>query len=210
MNIGIIGYGNVGGTLGRRWAEIGHDVTFGVRDKTSSKVTELLNKISTTASASDISSAIEQSDIIVLATPWEAVKEILNNNNDLIADKIIIDCTNPLSGLDGLMIGTTSSGGEKVAMWAKRAKVVKAFNSTGSNNMDNPKYDNDRAVMFVCGDDRNAKEITIDLVEELGFDAVDAGGITVSRWLEPLAMLWINLAYKQRMGREIAFKLMKR
>jgi len=209
LKIGIIGYGNVGGTLGRRWAEIGHDVTFGVRDKTSPKVTELLNKITTTANATDIDSAMEQSDIIVLATPWDAVKDILSKN-DFITNKIIIDCTNPLSNTNGLTIGTTSSGGEKVSMWADGAKVVKAFNSTGSKNMDNPKYGDDKAVMFVCGEDKEAKDITIKLIEELGFDSVDAGGIIASRWLEPLAMLWINLAYKQGMGQNIAFKLMKR
>lgn len=209
MKIGIIGYGNVGGTLGRRWAEIGHDVTFGVRDKTSAKVTKLLNSITTTANANDINSTIEQSDIIILATPWDAVKEILNNNN-YIVNKIIIDCTNPLIGIGGLTIGTTSSGGEKVSLWASGAKVVKAFNSTGSKNMDNPKYGDDRAVMFVCGEDKGAKNITIKLIEELGFDAIDAGGIDASRWLEPLAMFWINLAYKQGMGQDIAFKLMKR
>lgn len=209
MKIGIIGYGNVGGTLGRRWAEIGHDVTFGVRDKTSPKVTELLNSITTTASATDVDSALQLSDIIVLATPWDAVQDILKNK-DSINNKIIIDCTNPLSGIDGLTIGTTSSAGEKISMWAQGAKVVKAFNSTGSKNMDNPKYGEDRAVMFVCGEDNDAKNLTKSLVEELGFDAIDAGGIIASRWLEPLAMLWINLAYKQGMGQNIAFKLMKR
>jgi predicted dinucleotide-binding enzyme len=209
LKIGIIGYGNVGGTLGRRWAEIGHDVTFGVRDKTSPKVTELLNSITTTANATDVNSAMELSDVIVLATPWNAVRDILKNQES-IKNKIVIDCTNPLNGLDGLTIGTTSSGGEKVSMWAQGAKVVKAFNSTGSKNMDNPKYGEDRAVMFVCGDDEDAKELAIDLVKELGFDAIDAGGIVASRWLEPLAMLWINLAYKQGMGQNIAFKLMKR
>jgi predicted dinucleotide-binding enzyme len=209
LKIGIIGYGNVGGTLGRRWAEIGHDVTFGVRDKTSPKVTELLNSITTTASATDVDSALQLSDIIVLATPWDAVQDILKNK-DSINSKIVIDCTNPLSGIDGLTIGTTSSAGEKVSMWAHGAKVVKAFNSTGSKNMDNPKYGEDRAVMFVCGEDNDAKNLTKSLVEELGFDAIDAGGIIASRWLEPLAMLWINLAYKQGMGQNIAFKLMKR
>jgi predicted dinucleotide-binding enzyme len=209
LKIGIIGYGNVGGTLGRRWAEIGHDVTFGVRDKTSPKVTELLNSITTTASATDVDSALQLSDIIVLATPWDAVQDILKNK-DSINSKIVIDCTNPLSGIDGLTIGTTSSAGEKVSMWAHGAKVVKAFNSTGSKNMDNPKYGEDRAVMFVCGEDNDAKNLTKNLVEELGFDAIDAGGIIASRWLEPLAMLWINLAYKQGMGQNIAFKLMKR
>jgi predicted dinucleotide-binding enzyme len=209
LKIGIIGYGNVGGTLGRRCAEIGHDVTFGVRDKTSPKVTELLNSITTTASATDVDSALQLSDIIVLATPWDAVQDILKNK-DSINNKIVIDCTNPLSGIDGLTIGTTSSAGEKVSMWAHGAKVVKAFNSTGSKNMDNPKYGEDRAVMFVCGEDNDAKNLTKSLVEELGFDAIDAGGIIASRWLEPLAMLWINLAYKQGMGQNIAFKLMKR
>jgi 8-hydroxy-5-deazaflavin:NADPH oxidoreductase len=65
-------------------------------------------------------------------------------------------------------------------------------------------------VMFVCGDDQAAMPTVLRLVAELGFDAVDAGGLKVARLLEPLAMLWIQLAMGEGLGREIAFALLRR
>jgi predicted dinucleotide-binding enzyme len=72
--------------------------------------------------------------------------------------------------------------------------VFKTLNHTGVNNMADPVYPNGRAVMFVCGDDDDAKPTVLRLVSELGFDTVDAGALKVARLLEPLAMLWIHLA----------------
>jgi predicted dinucleotide-binding enzyme len=64
--------------------------------------------------------------------------------------------------------------------------------------------------MFLCGDDPQANRVVAGLAKDLGFDAVDAGGLRMARLLEPLAMLWINLAYAQGMGPDIAFRLMTR
>jgi predicted dinucleotide-binding enzyme len=64
--------------------------------------------------------------------------------------------------------------------------------------------------MFVCGDDVGQKSIVLKLVAEIGFEAIDAGGLVIARLLEPYAMLWIHLAYGQGMGREFAFGLLKR
>jgi predicted dinucleotide-binding enzyme len=64
--------------------------------------------------------------------------------------------------------------------------------------------------MFVCGDDDAAKPMVLRLVADLGFEAVDAGELKVARLLEPLAMLWIHLAMRQGLGREIAFALLRR
>jgi predicted dinucleotide-binding enzyme len=76
--------------------------------------------------------------------------------------------------------------------------------------MANPAYPGGRPVMFVCGDDQAAKPTVLQLVGELGFDAVDAGELKVARLLEPLAMLWIQLTMRQGLGREIAFALLRR
>jgi predicted dinucleotide-binding enzyme len=76
--------------------------------------------------------------------------------------------------------------------------------------MANPAYADGRPVMFVCGDDAAAKPAVLELVAELGFEAVDAGPLKVARLLEPLAMLWLHLATNQGLGREIAFALLRR
>ena len=88
--------------------------------------------------------------------------------------------------------------------------MVKVFNTTGANNMESPDYNGVAATMFYCGDDADAKATAARLASDLGFDPVDAGSLEQARLLEPLALLWIRLAYAQGMGRDIAFKLMKR
>jgi predicted dinucleotide-binding enzyme len=87
---------------------------------------------------------------------------------------------------------------------------VKAFNTVGFNIMANPAFGADRPVMFYCGDHTAAKQTVRPLVEQLGFEAVDAGPLTQARLLEPFAMLWISLAFGQGLGREIGFKLLRR
>jgi NADPH-dependent F420 reductase len=209
MKIAVIGIGNVGGTLGARWARGGHDVIFGVRDPGADKVKSLVKLTEHKARAALVSDAAQASDVVVLATPWDATEAAVKSLGAL-KGKTIVDCTNPITQGFKLAIGHTVSGGEKVASWAKSARVVKAFNTTGSNNMANPEYDTAAAVMFMCGDDAEAKRIVQPLISELGFDVMDAGPLSVARYLEPLAMLWINLAYAQGYGREFAFAVLKR
>jgi predicted dinucleotide-binding enzyme len=208
MRIGIIGAGSVGGTLGRGWAGAGHEVTFGVRDLASPKAAELAQ--GTSAKVASVAGAAAFGEVVVFATPWEATEEAVKGAGDL-AGKIVFDCTNPLAPqLSGLTHGFETSAGEMVASWAPGARVVKIFNTTGANNMANPDFHGVAATMFYCGDDAEAKAVASRLAADLGFDPVDAGDLAQARLLEPLALLWIRLAYVQKQGREIAFKLMKR
>jgi predicted dinucleotide-binding enzyme len=71
-------------------------------------------------------------------------------------------------------------------------------------------YPGGRPMMAVAGDDTAAKQIVISLAADLGFDPVDTGPLAMCRYLEPLAMLWINLAYRQGLGPDIAFALLRR
>ena len=209
MNIGIIGAGNVGGTLGTGWARKGHSVVFGVPDPSTPKMSELLGRAGESAKGGSVAEA-GACDIVVLATPWEVTKSAIQNAGDL-KGKVVLDCTNPLlPDLSGLAVGTTTSGGEKVAEWAQGARVVKIFNTTGYGNMADPIYGNDRNTMFYCGDDESAKPIAAGLASDLGFEPIDAGPLTQARLLEPFALLWITLALKQGLGFNIAFKLMRR
>jgi hypothetical protein len=210
MRIGIIGSGMVGGTLGRCWAQRGHEVMFGVRDAANPKVGALLAEIGPNAKAGTVAEAAAYGEVIVLATPWRATQDALRSAGDLTG-KVLFDCTNPLKAdLSGLEVGHTTSGGEQVAAWAPGARVVKIFNTTGFNNMADPKYGTEAATMFYVGDDAEAKAIAAQLASEIGFDPVDAGPLVNARLLEPLAMLWIHLAFVQKQGRQIAFKLLRR
>jgi len=210
MKISVIGTGNVGKTLGQRWSEKGHKIIFGSRNPDSAKVNELVNKTGKNCKATRIETAAEESAIIVLSVPWPAVKDTIKAMGNLDG-KIMIDCTNPISAdFSGLSIGTTTSAGEQIAKWASGAKVVKAFNTTGSDNMANPIYNDQKITMFVCGDDADAKKQVMGLAEEIGFEAQDAGDMIAARFLEPMAMLWIHLGYKVGLGPNFAFKIIKR
>src|SRR3954451_15002866 len=135
MKIGIIGAGNVGGTLGRRWAERGHDVLFGVRHPDDDKTRRLVAAVGPRAQAGTVAEAASFGEVVVLATPWPATEAAIRQAGDLTG-KALIDCTSPLKpDLSGLEVGFNTSGAERVAGWASGAKVVKAFNTTGSNNM---------------------------------------------------------------------------
>jgi 8-hydroxy-5-deazaflavin:NADPH oxidoreductase len=207
MNIGILGSGNVGGTLGERWAKLGHHVFFGSREP--EKLAELVNRAGPTARAVSLAEAVQSAEVVVVALPWPAAKSVLESLD--LKGKIVFDCTNPLKpDLSGLELGTTTSAGEQVAQWARGAKVVKIFNTTGYNNMADPNYGGERSAMFYCGDDASAKEAARSLASELGFDPVDSGPLQNARLLEPLAVLWIWLAYPGGLGRDIAFRVMKR
>lgn len=210
MKISIIGTGNVGRTLGQRWAKKGHDIIFGSRNPDSGKVLELVNGIGKKCRAIEISDAVKESGIIVLSVPWPAVKDTITAMGDLNG-KILIDCTNPIAAdFSVLDIGTTTSAGEQIAKWAIGAKVIKAFNTTGSDNMTNPIYKNQRITMLVCGDDQDAKQKVMALAEDIDFEAQDAGNLVAARFLEPMAMLWIHLGYKVGLGPNFAFKIVKR
>ena len=210
MKIGIIGSGNVGGTLGTRCAKAGHQVTFGSRDPGAADLKQLLARAGSNARAATLQDAAKSGDVLLLATPWPVTKDIVQGLGDLTG-KVLIDATNPLlPDLSGLALETTTSAAEQVAGWARGAKVVKAFNTVGSNIMEKPAFGADKPVLFFCGDDAGAKGEVKQLADELGFEGVDAGPLTQARLLEPFALLWISLVYKAGLGREIAFKLLRR
>jgi predicted dinucleotide-binding enzyme len=210
MNIAVIGSGNVGSALGTGWARKGHAVVFGVRDTKDPKLVSLLKTAGKNARAAGIADAAKSAEVVVFAVPWPALQNAIKSAGNL-SGKIVFDCTNPLNAdFSGLEIGHTTSAAEQAAKWAQGARVVKIFNTTGSNNMENPRYSEGPAAMFYCGDDAAAKAAAAQLAADLGFEAFDAGGLSIARLLEPYALLWIHLALRQGFGREFAFRVMRR
>jgi len=188
MKITVIGKGNVGGALGGAWERAGHQVTY--------------------AGRGEVAAAVAQAEAVVNALPWAAVQDVLTPLD--LGGKVLIDCTNPLTpDASKLEIGATTSGGEKVAEWAPGATVVKAFNTTGAGNMANPVYKGEPIPMFYCGDDQAAKAIAKQLIADVGFNPVDAGPLSNSRLLEPLALTWIWLAFNGH-GFDFAFQIVTR
>jgi hypothetical protein len=210
LKIAILGTGGVGAALGSRWGAAGHTVTYGSRTPQSEKVQQLVAKSGPSAVAKSPREAIVGADAILFAVPWPVARETLESLGDL-SGRTLIDCTNPLlSDMSGIELGHVISAGEQIAAWSPGANVVKAFNSASVKVMLNPQFGDHRATMFYCGDDAAAKLMVRQLIEGIGFDPVDAGLLTSSRYLEPLAMLYIHLAFRQGFGSNCAFKIMKR
>jgi 8-hydroxy-5-deazaflavin:NADPH oxidoreductase len=153
--------------------------------------------------------AAAKGEVIALTVPWGAVGESVAVLGP-VSGKVLIDATNPLTPDFALAIGHNDSAGETVARLAREARVVKAFNTTGFNNMADSHYQGGKLVMPVAGDDAEAKRIVMGLASDLGFEAVDTGPLTMSRYLEPMAMVWIKLALAQKMGRDFGFALLRR
>lgn len=210
MKIAVIGIGNVGGTLGPAWANAGHEVIFGVRDPDSAKVKALLEKTGFKVRAAAVAEAAAAADIVVFATPWSATQEAIKSAGNL-SGKLVVDCTNPIApDLKGLSIGTTTSAGEQVARWAESARVVKAFNTTGSGNMAVPQYGSQAVTMFICGDDPEARKTVAELAKDVGFEPCITGPLYHARYFEPMAMLWVDMAYLQGRGPQFAYKILSR
>lgn len=209
MKIAIIGTGNVGRALGTGWAQKGHTVIFGSRHPDEEKVRQILTAAGKNARAALPNVAAAEAEVVVLAVPGTAVAATIPTLGNL-SGKILIDATNPIAPGLQLSVGHTTSGAEQVAALAAGAHVVKAFNTTGAENMANPLYQGEPITVFICGDDVAAKAAVSQLAQDLGFAVADVGGLDKARLLEPMALVWISLAMPQGLGRDIAFKLVHR
>ncbi|MFM1932787.1 MAG: hypothetical protein RL226_2090 [Bacteroidota bacterium] len=205
MNIAIIGTGNIGGTLAEKWANKGHNIYLGVRDTSNFKGQRLVEHPS--ISAVDIHTAVQASEVVVLATPAMLAVEVAQSLGDTTG-KIIIDTMNIVMGRGPAGFATTS---EAILAHANTRDVVKCFNTTGFNNMQNPFYQGEAIDMFMAGDSTRGKAIAAQLALEVGFsDCHDIGGNDKFAQMEEFARFWINLAMFQGMGRDFAFKLKRR
>jgi len=212
MKIGIIGSGGVAQTLGSGFLAKGHEVRLGTRD--SSKLEEWLGASGEGASVGSFADAAEFGEIVFLSVPGTAIDEVIRTAGaDSFDGKTVIDLTNPMDFSDGAPPKFTATVGESLGEQVQRAlpnaNVVKAFNSIGVAVMLDPIFDGEAATHFIAGNSEEAKQHAAKLIEEFGWDVVDVGGIEQAFFLEALASLWVNYAFKTNHWTQ-AFKLLKR
>ena len=203
MRIAIIGAGNVGSAIARGLQGKEHDLRLGVRDPAgSSSLAKALG-----ANVATPKDAAQWAEVVVLALPWAVAEAAVAALGDLTG-KIVIDCMNPIgrtaAGM-GLVLGHDTSGGEVVQHWLPGARVVKTLNQVGAEVMADTSGFIHPPVMFMAAEDAAAKAQVAILLADLGFDALDAGGIAMARLLEPMAMVWINQAIFRGKERNWAF-----
>ena len=203
--IAIIGTGNVGGALATKWANKEHEINLGVRDVNNFKGKELLSNPNTKVYT--IAEAVKNSEVILLSTPAPSTVEVVKTLGDTTG-KIIIDAMNIVMnrGPQGYKHTT-----DAILDNTQTEDVVKCFNTTGFNNMQNPNYGNLQLDLFVAGDSEKGKQVAIQLAKDADFaECYPIGGNDKFELMEQFAWFWINLAMFQGQGREIGFKLLKR
>ena len=186
MKIGIIGAGNVGTALAKAATGAGHHVTITSDEPEEAAAVAADTGAETAPTNAD---AAGESEVVILAVPYDAVPDILDEVGDQLDGKVLVDVTNRFEPeqLDG------TSNAETIQSRAPGAKVVKAFNTVFAANQADPKVDGVQLDGFVAGDDAPAKRKVLNLLESLGFRPVDVGNLSMARALEAMGMLNIHL-----------------
>jgi predicted dinucleotide-binding enzyme len=217
MNIGVLGTGDVGKVLAAGFKAVGHEVMIGTRDPASGKLDDWLTQNEKGVQVGTFSQAAAFGEVIVFAIGWANAKTVIDLANPAnFKGKVVLDTSNPLTFEQQdqppvLVLGHTDSAGEQMQRWLPEARVVKCFNIVGSPHMVKPDFDGDKPDMFICSDDATAKATASELAQQLGWPPViDLGDISKSRYLEPLAMVWITHFINNGFNGNHAFKLLRK
>lgn len=204
MKIAVIGSGNVGGALLKQWIKAGHTVLVGAKFPLSDKNINLATQVGEDR-ITTVQSAVQQCDVVLIATPPMAIFDIIEQLGD-VQGKTLIDATNTVRQKPLPYDTVYHALVEKT-----KGNVVKCFNSTGFENMLNPTYHGEKLDMFMAGDNAEAKQAAEQLALDAGFGTCwDFGKADKVVLLEQFALAWINLAIMQGHGRDIAFRLLRR
>ena len=178
MKIGFIGAGTVAKSIARSAIQAGHEVVLSAR-RGPQALGDIVAGLGQKASA-DTVQEVAQLDLVMLAVPWLQVLSALDGLPNW-AGRILVDTTNPFTQLEPKLVladlaGTGAS--EIVATHAPGARVVKAFNAIRMEHYDKgPKFHDGKRVIFVSGDDKDAKAVVIGLVKDFGYAPMDLGGL---------------------------------
>ena len=197
MRIAIIGAGSVGGGLGAALVAVGHSVVFGVRDPDSDKCRAAL-AAAPGSSAALPAEAVAGADVVAFALRWDAFPETIAGLPSL-AERVVSDVMNRLGG------DPAQSTSQDLADLLPGARIVKAFNTIGFENLTTARARVVPAAMFVAGDEHDAKRVVLGLAAELGFRPEDAGPLANAKPLEGMVKVW--LALTQQHGRTVGFAI---
>jgi len=189
MKIGIVGDGHVGSALQRGLERAGHQTRAVGKDPKGVREVGAFG------------------EVLILAVPWPAQEDALRELGENANGKVLVDVSNALTADMQLALGHTTSAAEELQKKARGTKVVKAFNTVFAQWMDSGRVKDQPITTFIASDDAQAKATLLQLAQEIGFDAVDAGPLKNARWIESMAYLIISMAYMQKMGPQLGFRL---
>src|SRR5258708_7789544 len=203
MKIAVLGAGNIGGTLAKKWAKAGHSICFGLRDPGKPYVQELVKSLGSVASAASIAEAIDFGEIVVFAIPGPAMDETITANAKPLDGKIIIDTANKMGAASMNSIST-------LVKQTPKAKPYRAFNSCGWEVFDNSTFADGPVDLFFCGPDGDSRASVEALISAVGLHPMYLGGVDQADMVDSVLKLWFNLAVSKKKGRGVAFKVLTR
>ena len=202
MRIAIIGAGNIGGTLARKWSAAGHEVRVGVRDPAASRARELVTNAENAVDVQSMSAAVTGAELVLFAIPGAAMAETIHSLAGQLAGKTIIDAANNLTPGS-----PTHSLGEFTAD-VPSGTVFRAFNTLGWENFANPTVGETQADLFYCGPVGDAQQKVETLIQAVGLRPVYVGGADRVAVVDGVASLWYALVFGQKRPRHLAFKML--
>ena len=193
MDIAVIGPGRVGCALASRASSAGHHVHAGVRDLHGDTARAVQREVPG-AAVTQVEDAVAHASLVLLTVPFGAAEQAVRAVGDFDG-RILVDCTNPVGPGITHALGTRS-GAETIAEAAHGARVVKAFNVYGVENLADPDFGHAsvRGALPLAGDDDEARATVASLATDMGWEPVDVGPLTRALDLEHLALLWIWMA----------------
>ena len=141
-------------------------------------------------------------DVVVLAVPYPAVADIIAQRGDQLADKIVVDITNPLDfeTFDSLVVPADSSAAAEIAAALPQSRVLKAFNTTFAGTLAAGTVGPLTTTVLIAGDDTDAKSTLADILSSGGVKAIDAGSLKRARELEAVGFLQLTLAANEKVS----------
>ena len=206
-SIAILGLGRVGQTVAASLKKSGWVIHFGSRAPQTAK--GRLRPELADCKVTTLSDAVAASPIVLMAVPWQASMDTIQSVSQW-KGKIVIDCSNPLNAkFDGLCLGFDTSAAEQIAQNLPHCTVLKTLNTASTDMMAHPTMHGEPAAMFYCGGTPEAKQSVAKMLSDIGFEPVDAGPLKMARYLEPLAMLYIEMAVRGGYGSQWGLKLLR-
>ncbi|MBN9389768.1 MAG: NAD(P)-binding domain-containing protein [Chloroflexi bacterium] len=203
LKIAVLGGGNIGGNIGRKWVAAGHEVAFGVNDHNGKNAQALRNDLGAGVKIGSVDEALAAGpEVILLAVPAVRVGDIIARHAAQLDDKIIIDATNNFASPD-------KSAFKALQEHTPNAKIYRAFNNLGWENFVNSDYNGIQADAFYCGD-TSAIETAEQLIADTGVNPVYLGGPEKVDLVDSFLALFVALAMEQKRGRLLSFKLLTR
>ena len=213
MRIAVLGTGSFGSYFGAGLIAAGYDVVHGARNLQSDSVAKLLERWPGTPVV-PLTEAIQAGDVIIVATAPDSLQDIAaagDHERHAFAGKVVIDTSNAIDwSLRPPRMSATRAQAAVLQELLPDAKVVKAFNTLRSTHMSNAEFAQGRAISFVCGDDEDARRLVAGIAEDLGFEPVDAGPLSIAFEVEQAAALWIGISARDGFGRNTALSLTRR